>query len=255
MRGSLLVALAGLLGGASESQIPLGPPISLSSADIVSEPSDAVAAGVLDLAGEPLTAKKQFDFVCMASAGGSIFDCLSDAALLPPGASWLDFTRIAKVDDKKVPDHSLSGLARLQARRTVLRARPDGPETYLVRLTETLDPRRKTVLEEPSAVLTRRDVKFASMPEPALVLRLYPIAALRDGAQAVVNVSCRVRQDYSLFCHKGSAIGPVRPGDAEDFVFAAYQFWSMARLEPKAVDGRDTVGADVDLSINWRLGD
>jgi hypothetical protein len=243
------------LMGANNPQPPLGEPVAVTANDIIASPSAAVKSAVLDAAESQPAKPVSFDFICMASAEGAIFDCIPGSNALPPKATWLDFIRIAGVDEKKSADHSLVALARLQARRTVLRERTGSPKTYLIRLSETLDPAAHVELAKPTRVVTSKELHFATVPDGRLMSRLYPMAALRNGTGARVTARCRVQNDLSLFCYGGKTNESVRPGDAEDFVMATYQLWSAARVDPKTVDGQDAVGAEAELSINWQLGD
>ena len=232
----------------------LSEPLTPTLADVAAQPSAAVRSAVMQLARPEPGQTVRIDLVCMASTEGSIFDCVPSTTGLPSGLNSRDFTRIAAVDEKQVTDHSPLGLARLQARRTVLRARSGGPQAYLVRLSETLDPAAEVALPAPTRTVRQKDLHISNVADAAVLSALYPIAASRNGTSASVTVQCRVQPDYSLFCHDGHARGiSLRAGDAEDFVFATYQLMSTAHADPKTADGSDASGSDVELTTVWQL--
>ena len=225
--------------------------------------SDSVRAATWDELAVKPSVPKHVRVACIILAQNGAPGACVDASRLQPGQTSIDWIKAR--EDQSAADADDPAGAELRAlvnkRLTPMRLRQIGSDrTFVVRIfEETVGPADARPPFVPGTSLTFGQVTLAEPLDGSLIEALYPVDAIRNGVQARVRIACRIQPNLALLCRDPGTIatssgsGNDSPDIVRSLRFATYQLASTIRLKPKANDGSDVVGRDLQIGLSWQM--
>lgn len=257
------ILLALLAAGAIRADETLPTPMLADEKSIALPVSAAVKSATIKELSTPIARPVRFTLLCsVLIARGRPLNCIQAEDPLP--GTWDAFENkafaLALRQSGPTADPVLKvALDRIHEMRVHVPPGQASSGKTLMTFVETGSPDDAIPDPAPAETLSQRDVVIERGADGEMLANLYPEIAIRNGILAKVVVTCRVIENRHLICRDGSVStvnrhgDPVTNGMGRDFRLASYQVVSTIVLGPKTKDGRDAVGRDVTMAINWSL--
>ncbi|MEG3148680.1 hypothetical protein U1769_02190 [Sphingomonas sp. ZT3P38] len=226
--------------------------------------SDSVRAATWDELAVKPSVPKHVRVACIVWAQNGAPGACVDASRLQPGQTSIDWIK-AREDQSAADANDLAGAdlrALVNKRLAPMRLRQINSDRtrFVVRIfEETIGPADARPPFVPGTSLTLGQVTLAEPLDGSLIEALYPMDAIRNGVQARVRIACRIQPNLALLCRDPGTIatssgsGNDSPDIVRSLRFASYQLASTIRLKPKANDGSDVVGRDLQIGLSWQM--